>query len=503
MDQWTGQGAPGWPQPPGVGQTTPQEAVTMAPKSLDYNKGVPPKAVQSSSNRTFFTPENGGAFGASGTTTIRIPVNSNAYLNGGNSYLQFTVQNEGADAGSSLCPDVGCPWFRRVRIESAGATIEDSGLGYNRLYSLMMLSQLSCGQTRQSQTLFGASNQYGRPTEQTLCVCEPDVAAAVGPPAVVAGKGAGGILTGASRTYAVPLIGGLLSQEKLIPLALLNSGFTIVLELADPTDVGVSTTAAGSGVGGASFPVLYSINSVRYCADLTSVTEEFTSMLRSEMATSGGHLTLHGQTWHSYVASLPAGTGGQVNVPARVRSLKTLISTFAQIPLTAAIRQADFQTCDFQRQGVTQWNYRIGSQPYPETAVSVSDTNLSETYAELLKCFGTSLGSTDSENGMNANSYGKNVGRISVAPTPAVATFITAQARSIVPTFAIGYDCDAFANASAINAGVDTASRSLQITLEVERPGDALLAPACTVVSWACSDIVFYVGQDGAMHSIN
>jgi len=494
MDQWTGQGAPGWAHPSTTAQTTPEPEVHMAPKSLDFNKGIPPKAVQSSANRTFFTPENGGAFSPStGTSTIRIPVNANAYLNGGESYLQFTVTNDGADAGSFLCPDLGVPWFRRLRIESAGATIEDSGLGYNRLYGMLELAQLSCGQIRQSESIHTCANEFGRLFDQSVCTTECQRAGHLG---------MGSIAAGASRTYSVPLVSGLLSQEKLIPMALLNSGFTLVLELADGTDVGVSTQILGS-IAGPNYAVNYSINSVRYCAALTSVTEDFTQMLRQEMAQSGGHLTLHGQTWHSYIASLPAGAGGQVNIPARVRSLKTLLSTFAAVPGTAGIRQASFQTSDYSRQGVSQWNYRVGSQPYPETAVSVGVTTLAETYAELMKCFGTALGTTDHENAMNYGNYAANVQALAVAPTPGAATYASDTARRVVGTFAIGYDCDAFANASAINAGVDTASRSLQITLEVVRPAVAADAPACTVTSWACSDIVFYVGQDGAMHSIN
>ena len=106
----------------------------QAPKQLLYENQLP-LAVESKSTRRLFFPEGGSTYGPPGGANpniIRIPINADSLLDVQHSYLQFDLNATAANT-RGIAPDIGVPFIRRLRIESAGTTLEDID-EYGKLY---------------------------------------------------------------------------------------------------------------------------------------------------------------------------------------------------------------------------------------------------------------------------------------------------------------------------------------------------------------------------------
>ena len=107
----------------------------VAPRQVAYENQLP-LAIESKSQRRKFFPEGATTYGPNGngnghSNIIRIPINADSLLDVQHSYLQFTINNLDG-GGRTMGLDVGIPWLKRVRIESAGTTLEDID-NYNKL----------------------------------------------------------------------------------------------------------------------------------------------------------------------------------------------------------------------------------------------------------------------------------------------------------------------------------------------------------------------------------
>lgn len=446
------------------------EVQRKAPAQVNFSD-VLPMAIPSSSNRRKFFPNNGDTFSPTGTNIIRIDVNADSMLDASHSYLEMTIRNDAA-AGNNLYKDIGCPQIKRLRIESGGVTLEDIH-EYGRLYGMLELSQFSVDNfTNENGVLLGQSNQISKVGA---------LGASVKNNACYTGFHDDNVLIGSglSRTFCIPMVSALLNCEKYVPLILANAGITLEITLCPNLEIGVCGTALDVPVAVA--PV-YSVSKVCYNAHLVDLDRSFYDALRMEMAVSGS-IALNGQTWKHYSAQIPAlSPSASINIPARQKSIKSIFSTFrnSTFNTNAGANLSHFSTCVYQRQGVTSWNYRIGSVNYPQSAVAVSATNLSPSLSEVLKAFGK-LGDISTNTCMNPTTYS--------------ADDELPLCGEKVQAFVIGYDLEAFQK-SALESGVNTAERALPITLEIEGTNQA---DAVQVDSYVVSDWFGYVNADGTI----
>jgi|TARA_Y100000296_G_scaffold24603_1_gene29026 hypothetical protein len=466
----------------------------VLPKTLDYTD-VLPLAVESKSRRRTFFPNNGAEFISNGANIIRIDISADALLDTQHSYLRFTFDTQsgvGAAHAQTRGLDYagGHAFIRRLRVEQSGTVLEDIQ-SYNRLMGAVVLPCQSTSEHKATRTI-----------TEAICGDGATVGArAVNPFAggnATTGQTAGTLgfvnnsatqipAAGPASTQeiCIPLTSGLLNCDKLVPLMLMSAPLTIEIELANETQACITT-------GGAALP--YRIGNVRYVAQLVEVGQDVAQQLRMLQEVSGGVLTLAGQTYRHFQGQLPAAAASNViNVPARVKSMKSL---FFASQGAGADAVATYDVATGGHMGLVSYQLKIGSVVYPPTAVSATAAGISlSTSAECLMELEKAWGNTGSRFGLsNETNMSTFYSELEVRST-GFAGVGAAVGNGMYRFAPFGLDLEAFQKV-AIESGVNTADRSLPISLITEHTG----AQAVTTIDvWVLADALFYINQDGSM----
>jgi hypothetical protein len=501
----------------------------VAPRQVAYENQLP-LAIESKSQRRKFFPEGATTYGPNGNTNghpniIRIPINADSLLDVQHSYLQFTINN--LDGARTLGFDVGLPFIRRMRVESAGTTLEDID-NYGKLFGAVLFpSQASAGSIAEYNTAGMGISQLGANLTDITATASPAIGAnatAIG--ATNGGDESANIVTainalrtrvqdaitahdlqvlakvnamtaqafvgaghdnnntlsvsgGAtpSKTFSVCLHSGLFNMEKYLPLVMMNAGLVLELEIDVPNAIGITDGAADCN---------YSITDVAYYGHLIDLQRDFYDRLRMVMEGSGGVLQLTGTTFRSFTSNHNSGAGGTYNVsiPARMKSIKSIFFTHTATDKGGANGQQHFQTGVAIPNGVSEYQFRVGSVVYPAQPVKAGVSNKGEAYQELRKAFGT-LGDY-SHGGVLLNSGSYYLAADTDHPQALGANVLTPY----------GLDFESFPKTTLEN-GINSADRSLPITLEIKRSGG--LNQAVDVDVFVMCDAVFYVNLDGSV----
>jgi len=487
----------------------------VAPRQVAYENQLP-LAIESKSQRRKFFPEGATTYGPNGnanghTSIIRIPINADSLLDCQHSYLQFKINN--LEGGQTLGLDVGMPHIKRVRIESAGTTLEDIDQ-YGKLFGSVLfptqatagavneynaagmgVAQLGSGLTNLAagpggggagqiaDSAFAAAGA-GNPTDLELQTevdrLRDGIIAAFNTRTADAGIGSGHddnntIAAASGKTFSVCLHTGLLNLEKYLPLVMMNAGLVLELELDNANSIGITN-------GG---DCNWSMSDVVYVAHLIDLQRDFYDRLRMVMEGSGGVLQLTGTTYRSYQSNFAAGAATTYNmsIPARMKSIKSIFFTNTYNAQRYANNR--FGIGGAVPNGVSEYQFRVGSVVYPAQPVKVSATNKGEAYQELRKAFG-SLGSL-AHGGVLLNN----------ATYYAASDTQHAQAQGSLVATPYGLDFESFPKTTLEN-GINSADRSLPITLEIKREG-AQAALAVDVDAFVMCDAVWYVNLDGSV----
>ena len=514
----------------------------VAPPQVNYDN-VLPLAIESRSNRREFLPVNGQSFSnGTGSTICRIDVNADSMLDATHSYLECVLTNT-SGANTFLAPNgFGPSWIQRLRIESGGVVLEDIN-EYSRLYAMLVLNQCPKEYIKNNLALLGMYQYHGssRLKASSATNAGVNVATTGGDNRLIAddsfsnsipdidelhynmsaqgflkGNTSIAVLTDGVATQptteglagvhatnrlanngrlkmCIPLVSGFLNMDKYIPLVMMNAGFTIELTLCDALRIGVvqtetaydeNDTAAGNQ-GAFSETPSWTITGVKYVAHLIDLDRMFYDRLRMVMESSGGVLQLAGQSYRHFSGNLPNGeTQTTITLPARVKSVKSIFGTF--IPTANSGVYNAYDTSVFNSVGLTSFRFEIGSVRYPQTDVSFSATNIldqSEREAELDKAFGK-IGDYQHQKAYSTkhtlnNSGGRNGSDMGN--------------QSALSAFFIGYDFEAFQRV-ALEAGINTADRSLPINCILSRAASSVAARADFFV---LVDAIFFINLDG------
>lgn len=524
----------------------------QAPRQILYENQLP-LAIESKSTRRLFFPEGGSVYGPTGNTSghpniVRIPINADSLLDVQHSYLQFKIRNENAVANNGIGPDFGVPFIRRLRIESGGTTLEDIE-EYGKLYGgVLFPTQASVGAVQDSSiTTGGIGATAGALSDvlpQTIADGDVkmdagaqvaagdvgnagDIATAIAEAVKNAGNTLAGKLEGQTNgmtisgastiaglkhslpsklgpseeiTYNVPLVSALMNMDKYLPLVMLNAGLVLELELDVVNSLGIATAdSRGAQVyGGANCN--WSMRDVRYVAHLIDLQRDFYDKMRMVMEGSGGVLQLAGSTFRHYSGnSVTADTDVTINIPARVKSIKSVFFTHTRSSDKGANNRFYI---DSVPNNMSEYQFRIGSVVYPPTSVKLTATahdgkytNKGEAYSELRKAFGT-LGDY-SEGGVALSNDTFLSGEPS-ANKPDVPTTTAGNTEPQQPLFnPFGLDFEAFPK-TALESGVNSADRSLPMSLEIKKvSGNG--PDAVNTDVWVMCDAIFYVNLDGSI----
>ena len=494
------------------------------PASIDYS-AVLPMSVPAESRRRKFYPVNGGTFTSTGNSEIRIPISStNALLDAAHSYLTFTLTNN--NAGATFSPDLGgaAMMFSRVRVEQQGKVLSDTN-EYNRLVASVInpVSETRDGRLAATiRDLTRAGNFPGVPntTPGAAGTYRGDKAAFAchNSPLMIDNTAAAANGSG-SFTFTMPLITGLFTQDKLIPLPLVdkNNPITIVLTMDDVVNMGVFAgvaPAAGS----------LSITAISYNAQLVEVGPDVISQFAMMRDMMGGQLALSGHDWEHNSAFLEgdaAGGGGEriVPIPMRKRSIKSLfwVANSSDLANTAGplaglhlVYNKSFGgTCN-----IDSYQLKVGSVVYPPTAIAGpgqsvlarSQTRRGECLMELCKAMGTLSFSAPSGALLNTLTYMADQGS-AVGATTADGDNGDGLGATLVPDGAdaacvcpFGLDLEAFQH-TALESGVDTETLALQsnLILNIDPLAGNIGIESKTIHSWICYDKHYYFNQDGSV----
>jgi hypothetical protein len=515
----------------------------VAPRQIMYENQLP-LAIESKSQRRLFFPEGGATYGPPGGANpniVRIPINADSLLDVQHSYLQFTLNNTG---GGGFAPDIGVPFIRRLRIESAGTTLEDID-NYGRLYGgLLFPAQASAGAVNEAtiQTA-GFDNGAGATLSATNPIADAQVtmdaggAIAVGDiggdtsaadrsagiiatitqgvkNAVNAYNGATGVVggrtingaatiaapahartnkiaNGASVKYNVALPSALLNMEKYLPLVMMNAGIVLELEIDTARHAGVARAGDNNPDAGEGAPT-FTLSDFRYVAHLIDLQRDFYDRMRMVMEGSGGVLQLAGTTFRHFQGNyVNAATTVSVNIPSRVKSIKSMF--FLQKANADDASNDRFVTSNSVPNNIDEYQFRVGSVVYPPTSVKVAQDNKGEAYNELRKAFGN-LGAYDGQGVMlNLQTYLGPANANFRTQTCAVSA--AAAPNPILSPF--GLDFESFQKIAAEN-GLNTADRALPTTLEIKYKAGGTNGTGVIDVYCMC-DAIFYVNLDGSV----
>ena len=477
----------------------------VMPSTIDYSSMLPLSIPAMASRRKFF-PSNGSTFSAVGNRQIRIEIgHPSALLDATHSYLEFSLQNTD---GASFGPDIGGAnvFFDSIRVEQGGKLLSYTQAS-NRLHS----SILSPVQTS-SEGVASESCTEGRRAYNTA------VAASIAP-AAVGNVGdaydAGSVhnnaafqAAGATLRYSMPITSGLFSQDKLIPLPLVDQSqpITLVLDLAPSDIVGCWTGAPGAGA--------LVVQECAYVAHMIEVGPDVIEQFRMVQADMGGQLALSGQDYEYFTQSVGAATGGQaaLSCPVRKRSIKSFLwcsqsNNFANTAGPIA-PSAAFRLSYAGNLNLDSWQFQVGPILYPPgepvqcwgpTAVVGAPFDRGQCAMELAKAVGT-MSSTNPTGTLNTLTYGTEIqgglgsGENGVGGNTQVPT--NGQKICVCP---FGLSVDSFSR-DVVESGVDSATLAQETRLLLNWGAGANSGAEAQVVHiWALFDQHYYFNMDGSV----
>ena len=478
----------------------------VAPRQLLYQDQLP-LAISSRSHRRIFHPEGANEYGASGgtrTNIIRIPISADSMLDAQHSYLQFTLHN--TSAADPMALDITpASIIRRIRLESAGSTLEEI-VGYNKLYnSILFPAQADFSKGSENSMVQGTQGRGNGAPQQlddftgnggvsdgmTASYQSPFIATLAANTQDV-----GAVLNGGSSVVvSLPIVCGLLNMEKYVPLVMMSGGLVLEIELDNAHSVGYSATRAAVTT---SIAPEWKVSEVRYVAHLIDLEREFYDRMRAVMEGTGGVLQLASQTYRNFQSSVNAlQTSAEVSIPNRVKSVKSIFWCASNQAMDSGELglgnggYASSSSLNVLGGAGGQFQFRIGSVLYPPTAVRCQTHQKSEALMELNKAFG-SIGFVDGKGSLlTTQSYGANIDRAG-AKYPVGNKQVFQSAFSFSP---FGLDFEAFPR-TALESGVNTADFSLPTNLILS---GATFTNNTNINVWVLADAIFYVNMDGSV----
>lgn len=498
---------------------------TVLPKNVNYLDQMP-KAIPSEQKRKNFFPANGNNYTLNGGQTAIVEIHDvRGFLDTSESFLRFQVNNnsQGVGIATDFAPDYGGGYcfIRNLRVQQAGNTIMNIQR-YNRLYNAIIAPVQGKYGFKQTKSLTGGAGMgfsiNAADANQPANAAEFDGAVATGSRCNSVGAlGVPAMIPSLTTgEFVVPLFGGIFSQDKLLPLPMLNSPIQIILDLEEIVNCGSFTVAPR--------PQDFTITNMRYCAQMVEVPRDVMGFLKSVQEQHGGSLILpscsyeHSAAVISDLAGNAANSGlvGEVSldIPTRKRSIKSVQFAMMTSPDTIGVYAADAGSAlgagvgthtvmNLSSAGdpcLVDYQLRAGAHVIPNIAIRApggrsainagalgangtapiaglpnKEANRGESQLELMKAYGqlnTLMGSGGC-NTLTWNNDALDIGTEYVVPQGQLgvgADILTArgdQAPGIEAVWRFcpfAVDCEAFQK-EALHSGLDTKSLALQMQL--------------------------------------
>ena len=494
------------------------------PETLRYTET--PLAVPSSSNERLFVPNNGSIFSYKNAGTTRIDIASQDFWDTSNSYLRFSVVSTNTTTGGfgaatcSFVPDKGVPMIKSLSIYSGSTRLERIDQ-YGKLYGFLQQAECPGGKLKSEASIMQNDNT----TIMSTMTPRTD-----GEMLQVDEDGQNYLWTGSSTTaqvygtrnrrgglespdsndipidtpqvYCVPLVSALLNTDKYLPLMLLANPITIEIEWQAPELTGLwvvprenpgtqyqrAQTVNPEDASGNS----YEIRNVSMACHMVSCDPSVTNMLQQTLGENGS-ITLHGLGYSAYENTFDNLTSPvTLNIPARKKSI-TAAFTLLRYQATGAGATRTFTTTVGKQMGVTSYSYKVGSLDYPQRPVDCGDGtgaltggggDVTPAYCQLAKCF-SRLGSTGDHSALSRVSFCQT----NSATNPSAGDFLK--------MFVMGYCFSSFSPKAIIESGIDNATQSVPLSVELTRNTGGLAAGNIVATTFIQNDLFFHIDGQG------
>lgn len=458
------------------------------PKSINY-QDVLPVAVPAVARRRRFFPQGGASgFNAQGTREIRIELGSrNSLLDVQHSYLEMFVQNINAVQTVGFDIGGGHVLFDEVRVEQAGRVLARE-TSHNRLHAGI----LSAAQTNYDGQLTESIGQQQRGLNAAGGGAANKILPIPQGGAVNGGNYANSrhndatdLAAIASTRICMAMPTGLFTQDKLLPLPLVDPSnpLTLVLVMTAAANVGSWSLAPALGD--------IQINRCNYVAQLIEVGGDVIGQMRMMQEMGGGQLTISGQDFEHSTDVIPANSTGEIpiRIPARKRSIKSLFFQINSEDFTqgGGLPAARLMNLSYGgNANMLSYQMKVGSVTYPPTAINcwgncaraagalrpIANQERGECAMELAKALGT-LGFTNPTGRLSTLTYGTSTAVAVAAGAPQLAdgdngdgagvtlTSTTNTEQCVCP---FGLDLESFQH-TAIESGLDSETMAMETTL--------------------------------------
>lgn len=476
------------------------------PSTIDYSRMLPLSIPAMASRRKYY-PSNGSTFSRQGNRQIRIEIaHPSALLDPTHSYVQIKLNNAGAQTFGMDLGGANC-LFESVRVEQGGKLLSYTQAS-NRLHAAILSPVQTSSEGNGSESCTESQRAYNGVIAASVV---PRAAGQTSEQYDVAVHNADAFhANGVTMKLSMPVTSGLFSQDKLIPLPLVDphQPLTLVLELGDPADAGVWNAAPGAAD--------LVVTECAYVAHMIEVGPDVIQQFKMVQADMGGQIAISGQDFEYFSQALPAGSSGQValSCPARKRSIKSLFWCAQSDDLAntaAVVSQALLYNLSFAGSAnVDSFQYQVGPILYPagEPVSCWALTNgagavghefdRSQAVMELAKAVG-SMSKTNPTGLMSTIMYGTDVvglasgenGRGGVTLCPA-----SNEKYCVCP---FGISTDGFSR-DIIESGVDTSTLAQETNLLLNWSGnDNSGAEVLNVHMWCLFDQHYYFNSDGSI----
>jgi len=431
-------------------------------------------------NQIEMTASNGDTFDTTGKSTIEIPiaVGTGQWVDLSNSYLKIRITNStagGATIGNKTPHDI----IERLQWLGTNSEIIEDVQQYNNLARMLTAHQLGEDgwnyNTNLGEFQGGTLTEPGAAAGNTQANIDAAINAVTGASAL--GEGSHhmqlyntGIANGGNVTICFPLISGVTSTGKYLPLGMLkNRSLTLRIQLARAVKAFTSSSVNH-------LPVV-TFDNVSLVCDVITMAETYNNRFM-DMLKMTGDVSMHYTTYKCYQDSVPANANSQtINslIPDSSRSLKSLFTLF-----TKQTEANDTDALQLQNPKLSQYQYTILSETYPmKDLTNIGVSNRNQPFANLHIALGQ-LGSISSRCIGNADAY-----------------YNATAANSSI--FAIGVCCESHNKSSnLLESGINLANSTQPCRLRATVDNDNA---ALNVFTYSLSDRLLMIDRDGNLRS--
>lgn len=483
------------------------EEPRVMPSTIDYSRMLP-LSIPAMANRRKYFPSNGSTFQRQGNRQIRIEIgHPSALLDPTHSYLELRVQN--ANAAQSFGLDVGganC-LFENIRLEQNGRLLSYTQQS-NRLHSSVLAPVMTNSEGAATEGITEGQRSYNG--LGAGAIAPRGVAQSGEQYDMAVHNDAAFHAPNRVLRYTMPITCGLFSQDKLIPLPLVdpNSPLTLVLDMGLPADAGCWTAAPG-----ASDIIIVECS---YIAHMIDVGPDVVNQFKMVQADMGGQLALSGQDFEYFSQVVPNGTSGQVALacPARKRSIKSFLwcSQSNDVANGApGLSLSDIYNLSFAgSMNIESFQFQVGPILYPagEPVKCWGLTNgagavghefeRSQAAMEVAKAVGT-MSKTNPTGILSAISYGCDLVGLASGELGRAAATIAPGSDGKYCFCPFGISTDGFSR-DVIESGIDTHTLAQDTNLLLNWAAADNSGAADQIVHiWAIFDKHFYFNSDGSV----